>query len=143
MTSRTPRRASVPGATVRWLVHLGLVGTTIVSLVFEPLILTIHIVLGLAFAVLAVAHLVQRRRVSARLLARLSRPGRTLAGRLALADALLAAMTAGMLASGFWDWSAGHPTRIRWQAISGIVLTVLLAVHTVRRRSRLRRSKVR
>ena len=61
-------------------------------------------------------------RVSARLLARLSRPGRTLAGpagRLALADALLAAMTAGMLASGFWDWSAGHPTRIRWHAISG------------------------
>jgi hypothetical protein len=48
-----------------------------------------------------------------------------------------------MLASGFWDWSAGHPTRIRWHAISGIVLTVLLAVHTVRRRSRLRRSKVR
>ena len=146
MTSRTPRRASVPGTTVRWLVHLGLVGMTIVSLVFEPLILTIHIVLGLAFAVLAVAHLIQRRRVSARLLARLSRPGRTLAGpagRLALADALLAAMTAGMLASGFWDWSAGHPTRIRWHAISGIVLTVLLAVHTVRRRSRLRRSKVR
>jgi len=146
MTSRTPRRASVPGAAVRWLVHLGLVGTTIVSLVFEPLILTIHIVLGLAFAVLAVAHLIQRRRVSARLLARLSRPGRTLAGpagRLALADALLAAMTAGMLASGFWDWSAGQPTRIRWHAISGIVLTVLLAVHTVRRRSRLRRSKVR
>ena len=146
MTSRTPRRASVPGATVRWLVHLGLVGTTIVSLVFEPLILTIHIVLGLAFAVLAVAHLIQRRRVSGRLLARLSRPGRTLAGpagRLALADALLAAMTTGMLASGFWDWSAGHPTRIRWHAISGIVLTVLLAVHTVRRRSRLRRSKVR
>jgi len=69
MTSRTPRRASVPGAAVRWLVHLGLVGTTIVSLVFEPLILTIHIVLGLAFAVLAVAHLIQRRRVSGACLA--------------------------------------------------------------------------
>ena len=100
----------------------------------------------LAFAVLAVAHLVQRRRVSARLLARLSRPGRTLAGpagRLALADALLAALAAGMLASGFWDWLAGHPTRIRWHAITGVALTVLLVVHTARRRSRLRRSKVR
>ena len=116
------------------------------ALVFGPLILAIHVVLGLAFAVLAAAHLVQRRRVSARLLARLGRPGRILtgpAGRLALADALLAAMTAGMLASGFWDWLAGHPTRIRWHAISGVVLTVLLAVHTARRRSRLRRSKVR
>lgn len=146
MTGRSPGRTGAPGAMVRWLVHLGLAGTTIVSLVFEPLILTIHIGLGLAFAALAVAHLVQRRRVSARLLARLSRPGRSLAGpagRLALADALLAVMTAGMLASGFWDWSAGHPTRIRWHAISGIVLTALLAVHTGRRRSRLRRSRVR
>jgi hypothetical protein len=117
-----------------------------VSLVFEPLVLAIHIAVGLAFAVLAIAHLVQRRRVSARLLARLSRPGRTLAGpagRLALADALLAALAAAMLASGFWDWSVGHPTRIRWHAITGVVLTVLLVVHTARRRSRLRRSKVR
>jgi hypothetical protein len=146
MTSRSPGRTGVPGALARWLVHLGLVGTTIVSLVFEPLILAIHIAVGLAFAVLAVTHLVQRRRVSARLLARLSRPGRTLAGpagRLALADALLAALAAGMLASGFWDWLAGHPTRIRWHAITGVALTVLLVVHTARRRSRLRRSKVR
>lgn len=146
MTSRSPGRTGVPGALARWLVHLGLVGTTIVSLVFEPLILAIHIAVGLAFAVLSVAHLVQRRRVSARLLARLSRPGRTLAGpagRLALADALLAALAAGMLASGFWDWLAGHPTRIRWHAITGVALTALLVVHTARRRSRLRRSKVR
>ncbi len=146
MTSRSPGRTGVPGALARWLVHLGLVGTTIVSLVFEPLILAIHIAVGLAFAVLAMAHLVQRRRVSARLLARLSRPGRTLAGpagRLALADALLAALAAGMLASGFWDWLAGHPTRIRWHAITGVALTALLVVHTARRRSRLRRSKVR
>lgn len=146
MTSRSPGRTDVPGALARWLVHLGLVGTTMVSLVFEPLILAIHIAVGLAFAVLSVAHLVQRRRVSARLLARLSRPGRTLAGpagRLALADALLAALAAGMLASGFWDWLAGHPTRIRWHAITGVALAVLLVVHTARRRSRLRRSKVR
>lgn len=146
MTSRSPGRTGVPGALARWLVHLGLVATTIVSLVFEPLILAIHIAVGLAFAVLSVAHLVQRRRVSARLLARLSRPGRTLAGpagRLALADALLAALAAGMLASGFWDWLAGHPTRIRWHAITGVALTALLVVHTARRRSRLRRSKVR
>ena len=84
--------------------------------------------------------------VTARLLARLHQPGRSLAkpaGRLALADALLAAITAGMLVSGFWDWFARHPTKIRWHAITGVALAVLLVVHTARRWSRLRRSKVR
>jgi hypothetical protein len=146
MTSGSAGRARAPGAMTRWLVHLGLIGTVTVSLVFEPLILTVHIAVGLAFAVLTCAHLVQRRRVSARLAAWLSRPGRSLAkpgGRLALADALLAAITAGMLASGFWDWFARHPTRIRWHAITGVALAALLIVHTARRRSRLRRSKIR
>jgi len=109
---------------------------------FEPLVLAIHIAVGLAFAVLAGMHLVQRRRVSAGLLARvriLARP----AGRLALADLLLVLVTAGMLVSGFWDWFAGHPTKIRWHAITGVVLAILLLAHTVRRRRRLRRSAVR
>jgi len=48
-----------------------------------------------------------------------------------------------MLVSGFWDWSAGHPTKIRWHAITGVMLAILLLAHTVRRRSRLRRSAVR
>ena len=145
MTGHARAREVNRRAMVRWLVHLGLIGTAVVSLVFEPVVLTIHIAVGLVFAVLAGMHLAQRRRVSASLLARLgrvralARPG----GRLALADALLAAVTAGMLASGFWDWSAGHPTKIRWHAITGVVLAILLLVHTARRRSRLRRSKVR
>jgi hypothetical protein len=146
MTSRSPGRRETPGAMSRWLVHLGLIVTVAVSLLFEPLVLAIHIAVGLAFAVLAGLHLVQRRRVSARLLARLSRPGRSLAkpaGRLALADALLAVISAGMLASGLRDWADGHPTRIRWHAITGVALTALLVVHTVRRRARIRRSKVR
>lgn len=116
-----------------------------VSLMFEPLVLAIHIAVGLAFVVLASMHLAQRRRVSARLLTRLARV-RMLAGpagRLALADLLLAAVTAGMLVSGFWDWLAGHPTKIRWHAITGVVLAILLLAHTVRRRTRLRRSTVR
>ena len=65
------------------------------------------------------------------------------AGRLALADTLLAVITAGMLISGFWDWSAGHPTKVRWHAITGVVLAILLLIHTARRWSRLRRSKIR
>ena len=100
---------------------------------------------GLVFVVLVGLHLAQRRRVSARLLSRLARV-RALArpaGRLAMADALLAAVSTGMLISGFWDWFAGHPTKIRWHAITGVVLAILLLIHTVRRWSRLRRSKVR
>lgn len=145
MTSQAPARDGVRRTLSRWLVHLGLIVTVIVSLVFEPLVLAIHIVVGLAFAVLTGVHLAQRRRVSAGLLARLARV-RALArpaGRLALTDMLLAVITVGMLASGFWDWFAGHPTRIRWHAITGVVLAILLLVHTVRRWSRLRRSKVR
>ena len=145
MTSHPPAPGSERRVLSRWLVHLGLIATLVVSLMFEPLVLAIHIAVGLAFAVLAGLHLAQRRRVSARLLARLARV-RVLArpsGRLALADLLLAVITAGMLASGFWDWFAEHPTKIRWHAITGVVLAILLAVHTIRRRSRLRRSAVR
>lgn len=131
-------------AVARWSVHLGLIMTALVALVFEP-ILTIHIVVGLIFSVLVAAHLVQRRQVSAKLLGRLGR-FRTLhrpGGRRAIADLLLALVTIGMLVSGFWDWSLGHPTRIRWHAITGIVLAVFLVFHTVRRRVRLRSSQIR
>jgi len=102
-----------------------LIVTASVSLAFET-VLTLHIVIGLAFAVLVVTHLLQRRRASVMVASRLARfrswhrPG----GRLALADALLALVTVAMLVSGFWDWSLGHPTRIRWHALSGIVLAV-------------------
>jgi len=128
---------------LRWLVHLGLIATVVVSLVFEPLVLTIHIAVGLVLVVLVGMHIAQRRRVSASLLSRLARALARPAGRLALADALLTVITAGMLISGFWDWFAGHPTKIRWHAITGVVLAVLLLIHTVRRWSRLRRSKIR
>jgi dolichyl-phosphate-mannose--protein O-mannosyl transferase len=119
--------------------------SAVVSLIFEPIILVLHIVVGLGFGLLVVAHLIQRRHVSANLAARLAKiTGLTRpAGRLALTDALLTALTVAMLVSGFWDWFAGHPTRIRWHALTGVALAVVLAVHTIRRRSRLRRSMVR
>ena len=59
-------------AVARWCVHVGLIVTALVSLAFEP-ILTIHIVVGLIFSVLAVTHLAQRRQVSIKLLTRLGR----------------------------------------------------------------------
>ena len=127
----------------RWWIHLGLIVSAAVSLVVEP-ILTMHIVIGLAFTGLVVVHLLQRRRTSSKLARRLLRVGswHRPGGRRALADAFLATVTAAMLVSGLWDWSLGHPTRVRWHAVTGVVLAGLLAVHTVRRRSRLRSSDV-
>ena len=131
-------------STRRALVHVGLLATATVSLVEEP-VLTLHIALGLLFVGLTVTHLVQRRRVSATLLTHLrQRPSlRPRSSRLAAADLLLLALTTAMLASGLWDWLAPHHTRIRWHAISGVLLAGLLLVHTVRRRRRLLTSNVR
>ncbi|MEO6885496.1 MAG: hypothetical protein ABI232_04300 [Jatrophihabitantaceae bacterium] len=139
MRSPPIRRAE----SLRWWVHVGLIGTVVISLCFEPM-LTIHIVVRLVFIGLCVAHLRQRRRITSNLLRRLVHPltlYRT-QGRLAVADAVLAALTIVMLTSGLWDWLSGHPTRIRWHAISGVLLTGLLLVHTVRRGSRLRSSHI-
>ena len=143
-TDVAPARASSRRQSQRWLVHLGLIATAVVSLVFE-FVLTVHIVLGLIFCALVVAHVAQRRRTSNRLLRRLVRvtTWHQTQGRLALADLFLLVMTAAMLASGLWDWSLGHPTRVRYHAITGVVLAFVLLVHTWRRRRRLRSSRVR
>ena len=128
----------------RWWVHVALLLSASVSVVLEP-VLTVHIALGLLFVAIVPAHLAQRRRVSVALARRFGSARALLApgGRLALADAALTLLTAAMLASGIWDWRAGHPTRIRWHAISGVLLAGFLVVHTVRRRGRLRGSTVR
>ena len=60
-----------------------------------------------------------------------------------MADLLLFVLTVAMLVSGFWDWSLGHPTRIRYHALAGVGLAVLLLIHSITRRKRLRTSKVR
>jgi hypothetical protein len=129
--------------TRRWWVHLGLILTLIISLVFE-FVLSIHIIVGLLLILFVVAHLVQRRRISTTLARRLTRltslHGR--GGRMALSDAVLLALTVAMLISGFVDVALGHPTRVRWHAIFGVVLALYLLVHTIRRRSRLRSSRV-
>lgn len=128
----------------RWWVHLVLMVSAAVSVVLEP-VLTLHIALGLLFVGFVAAHLVQRRRVSVSLARRFGSLRALVgpSGRLAVADAVLAVLTAAMLASGIWDWVDGHPTRIRWHAITGVLLAGFLVVHTVRRRGRLRGSTVR
>jgi hypothetical protein len=138
------RAAGSRPALLRWFVHLLLVFSTVVSLVLEP-VLALHVIAGLIFVGLVAVHLVQRRRASVRLLLRLRRLKgvRRRVDRLAVADAILFLLTAAMLASGLWDLAIGHPTRIRWHAITGVALTACLVVHTLRRRSRLRRSQIR
>ena len=129
---------------MRWLVHIGLIGSAIVSLVLEP-ILVLHVIFGVLFVFLVACHLAQRRRISKRLAVRLLKArGLLLPGsRLALADGFLFIVTSAMLISGFWDLWAPHHTKIRWHAITGVVMTVFLIVHTVRRRARLRISNIR
>ncbi|HZU79514.1 MAG TPA: hypothetical protein VE991_06325 [Acidimicrobiales bacterium] len=121
---------------------MALLATVTVSLVFEP-VLALHVVFGLAFVALVVVHLGQRRRTSAILVRRIGRrelSGRV--GRLALVDGVLALTTVVMLASGLWDWLAGHRSQVRWHALSGVLAAVLLVVHTARRARRLARSTV-
>jgi hypothetical protein len=143
MTSLTRITRSRRSA-LRWLVHVSLIGFAVASLVVEP-VLVLHVIFGLVFALLVACHLVQRRRVSKRLAVRLLKvrdlllPG----SRLALADASLFIITLAMLVSGFWDLWAPHHTKIRWHAITGVVLTIYLVVHSVQRRKRLRFSEIR
>jgi hypothetical protein len=135
---------SVTRQTRRWLVHLGLIATAITSLTFE-FILTLHIILGLAFVAFVIVHLAQRRRTSSRLVKRLAKL-RLLnepQGRLAMSDFTLALLSAGMLASGIWDWALGHPTQIRYHALLGVGLAIYLVIHSATRWKRLRRSHVR
>lgn len=121
-----------------------LIVTAAVSVALEP-VLSLHILLGLGFTAFVLAHLAQRRRVSASLLRRLPHPRGWPArpGRIAFADLVLSGLTIAMLASGLWDWLSGRPTKIRWHAIAEVVLTGFLVVPTFHRRARLRTSRVR
>jgi hypothetical protein len=143
MTSLTASSKTRRSA-LRWLVHVGLIVSTVTSLVLEP-VLALHVAFGLVFVVLVGCHLAQRRRVSSRMAARLLKFQNLLApaGRLALADGFLFIISWAMLLSGFWDLWAPHHTKIRWHAITGVVLTIYLAVHTIRRWKRLRFSQIR
>jgi len=125
------------------LVHLALIVAALTSLVFE-FVLTVHIVLGLIFIGFVVIHLIQRRRTSSRLARSLwrVRDWSRSPVRLALADLTLTVASVAMLASGFWDWSLGHPTKIRWHALTGFGLAAFLLIHSYRRRRRLRVSRV-
>jgi hypothetical protein len=140
----------------RWLVHLWLIISFLLSLVTFPLHLSIlaHIFFGLLFAGLVVAHLRQRRRTVRILWRDIKRVAAWIKprGRMAWADVVLVVVTLNVVVSGFADYfnhnqpvkiPLGFISPIRWHAVSSIVLLVLLVVHTLRRAKRLRTSQVR
>jgi hypothetical protein len=145
-------------ASSRWAVHLALLITIIVALV--PLLLfsvnprvTIHVVMACVFLGLVIVHLAQRRHTLRRLIAQLARAGSRMKGRrLAVSDAIFGFLVANVLASGIFDLAAGQNTRIElpglrlfigWHSLSSLLFLGYLITHVIRRRKRLRRSRIR
>jgi hypothetical protein len=139
----------------RWIVHLWLIITFFLSLFTFVLNVSIfvHILFGLLFAALVVAHLGHRRRTVTILLGDMRGFKRwiTPRGRMAWADVGLLFVTLNVVVSGFFDYFDHRPVMlrtgltspIRWHVLSSLVLLVLLSVHTIRRWRRLRTSHVR
>lgn len=129
-------RRQVGGRSLRrWLLDLVLLGIGIACVGYEPVSIAIHSVIGLIFAGAVGPHLWDRRawiRGSWRRLRERRRLGA--ANRLAFwQGVLLAVLVVAVTLSGLWDWLAG-PTRIRFHAISGVLLIGVLAWHTWTRR---------
>ena len=138
------------------LVHLGLMAGfagSLLALVFTRG-LTLHVLVGVAFVVLAAVHVWQRRRTVHSLLGHLAHASRVVRprGRLALSDLALACLTLNVLVSGLVDWLRGEKTSlplqdlgmpdrfVSWHTVSAVALCAYLVVHVVRRRRRLRTS---
>lgn len=152
-----PNRAS-GRARSRWAVHLALLITLIVALM--PLLLfhvnprvTVHIAIACAFFGLVIVHLAQRRHTLSRLTAQLVRAGSRMKGRrLAVSDAIFGVLAVNVLASGVYDLATGQNTRvplpgihlfIGWHSLSSLLFLGYLIAHLIRRRKRLRRSRIR
>jgi hypothetical protein len=148
-------RSSAWRASSRWAVHLGLLVSAAASLATLQLLhirVAYHTVVGLIFVGLVGVHLIQRRhtiaRMATRLVAHRTPVERHL--RLTISDLILFLITLNVLVSGIVDWGRGSPSRVplptpfeRWHADAAAALVVYLIVHVVRRRKRLRRSRIR
>jgi len=119
----------------RWAVDLALLTAAVVSVLAEPVSIAIHSVLGLVFAGFVVPHLWNRRAWIRGTLRRLwQRRSLSRALRWSLSQAsLLLVLTMIVTASGLWDWLDGR-TKIRWHAISSIILLAVVIRHTWTRR---------
>ena len=155
---REPAAAQAARIRSRWLVHLALASTLIVSLV--PLLLfgvsprvMIHVVVAIGFLYFVAVHLLQRRRTVARLATRFARSWRKPAGRMALSGGIFAFLLANVVASGVLDLVYGRNYMlplpglphggISWHGVSSLLFAGYLVTHVIRRRKRLRKSVIR
>ena len=114
---------------------------------------TVHVVIACVFLGLVVVHLAQHRHTLSRLVAQLARAGSRMKGRrLAVSDAIFAFLAANVLASGIYDLVTGQNTRIPlpgihlfigWHSLSSVIFLGYLIAHVIRRRRRLRHSRIR
>jgi hypothetical protein len=138
-----PRSRLWPGRTRRrWLIDILLIAGGLVSVVFEPFSVGIHSIIGLIFAGTVGPHQWHRRSWTRGTLSRL-RQRRRLSAKVhwSLAQSfLLLALVAVVTASGLYDWLDVR-TRIRWHAISSVILIVVAARHGWTRRQWLLRRR--
>jgi hypothetical protein len=144
----------------RWLVHLGLILTlagSLLTLITLSHSITVHVIVGAIFMLLLCCHLYQRRRTVGTLFKRLTgvMPRSSSSTRLAASDTILVLLVINVLLSGIIDGvshqatqlpfllSTGFPQGLaQWHKLAAIVLVLYATTHLVRRRSRLRRSRI-
>jgi hypothetical protein len=119
--------------------------------------ITIHVIFGVAFMIMMLCHLFQRRRTVKSLLMRLARSQSRSKKmtRLAISDVILELLVLNVLVSGIVDGLNHQATQMplasaiglppglsQWHKLSALVLVVYATVHVIRRRKRLRRSHI-
>jgi hypothetical protein len=127
--------------TRRWLIDMLLIAGGVISLLFEPLAIAIHSIVGLIFVGAVGPHLWHRRAwiraAATRIRQRRGMPPKMRwgAGQAVLLFVLVIIVTV----SGLWDW-LGTATKTRWHALSSLVLIAVIIWHAwVRRRWLVRR----
>lgn len=147
----------------RWVVHVALI-LAFLAAVASAIFLskkylghsgtTDHSIIGLIVLALVVVHLIQRRSTVKRLISKLvGRRGSTeTRPRQAESDLILWLLTLNATISGLVDFIKGQTIYLsipgpaffhKWHAMSVLVLLVYVIVHVLRRRARLRTSRIR
>jgi hypothetical protein len=124
------------------MIDMLLISGGIVSVIFEPLSIAVHSIVGLVFVGTVGPHLWHRRSWIRGALSRLWQCGR-LSARLRWGVSqsfLLLVLVLTVTASGLYDWLDAR-SRIRWHAISSVILIVVVARHAWTRRQWLLRRR--
>ena len=162
---RTTRSVTQSGrsARSRWVVHLALIVSFLAAVVSSIYLsrrylghsgTTNHAIFGLIVLALVLVHLVQRRHTVGRLAAQLVGRGRGASARtrLAVSDTILWLLTLNAMISGIADYLVGHTIYLnvpgpsilqKWHAMGVLVLLAYVVTHVIRRRKRLRSSRIR